>query len=191
MDGIQVRYFEGTGNAGLKLKYKGPDTKFKKVAISDTVACVPVTECPPGFIRGAFKLELFEFSNNLNNLPNFGSLNPTGIFAPSVINYPSQTEPWAGFTVTEEYAVRLTGLLEIKSSGSYTFSLGSDDGSKLFVENTLVINNNSPPLHAFSTKTGSFFFAEPGFYDIEVESVYFLSAFSPLLPFSLSLSFPA
>ena len=36
----QVQYFEKAGKQGLKLKYKGPDTKGKKVSVEDS-ACVP------------------------------------------------------------------------------------------------------------------------------------------------------
>lgn len=182
----QIRYFEGTGKAGLRFKYKGPDTKHKKVPVTDTVACVPVTECPPGFLRGGFKLELFDLDFSPNNIPNFNNLVPTDVFVPSVINYPVQTSAWAGFTVTNDYAVLVTALLEIKSSGTYTFSLGSDDGSRLFLENTLVINNNSPPLHSFSTKLGTFSFPAPGFYEIRVRERPSPDLSSPPLPFIFS-----
>jgi hexosaminidase len=43
---------------------------------------------------------------------------------------------------SENYAVQLTSHIKIDSSGDYRFSLESDDGSKLFIDDSLVVNND-------------------------------------------------
>ena len=37
---------------------------------------------------------------------------------------------WRG----SNYALRFTGYIEIKKAGNYTFTLGSDDGSRLIID---------------------------------------------------------
>ena len=184
---MQVQYFEKTGGQGLKVQYKGPDTKGKKLPISDSVACIPSMtpppgDCPDGFIPGGYKLEFFDLNSSPSDLPDFNSLTPDKVFVPHVLNYPDQNKEWAGFPKSDSFAVRATALLLIETTGTYTFSLTSDDGSKLFVDGLLVVDNNSPPLHAFVKKQGSVSFPTAGFYEIEVKSRLFLSTYTRMLP---------
>lgn len=45
---------------------------------------------------------------------------------------------------TDHYALRLTGSLAVPADGAYTFYLSSDDGSRLYVNNQLLINHDGP-----------------------------------------------
>lgn len=49
-------------------------------------------------------------------------------------------------SVSVQYAIRYIGYLNIPSSGNYTFYILSDDGTRLYIDNEVVINNdgNSP-----------------------------------------------
>ena len=60
------------------------------------------------------------------------------------INYPSVSSEWTGLpsSMQETFASRHTGRIRIDSAGSYTFYLDSDDGSKLWLNNTLLVNND-------------------------------------------------
>lgn len=51
----------------------------------------------------------------------------------------------------EHYALRLTGSLAVPADGAYTFYLSSDDGSRLYVNNQLLINHDGP--HGMGDKT--------------------------------------
>ena len=60
-----------------------------------------------------------------------------------------------GFTFAQSYEVKLTGVINIATAGSYTFRTTSDDGSVLFLDNgnTPVVNNNA--YQAPTTKSGT------------------------------------
>lgn len=181
LNGEQVRYFEKLGSHGLRLEYSGPDTSNQKVVVSDQVTCAPDSMgshppppdlpniCPSGFIHGGFKLELFESSTALVDLPQFGSLSVDAVYVPYALDFPLGDGPWPGFSATENFAMRATAMLRIETSGTYKFFLSSDDGSKLFIQGSLVVDNNSPPQHGYGMVQGTYSFSSAGFYEIEVK----------------------
>jgi hypothetical protein len=71
------------------------------------------------------------------------------------VNYPrtSDKEKWSGFSETTQYAAMWDGILFIMEPGKYTFKLGSDDGSEMFLDKRRLISNGG--YHAFREKTGS------------------------------------
>ena len=52
----------------------------------------------------------------------------------------------------DHYAIRYTGYVDIPKSGIYTFYLRSDDGSKLYLHDDLVVDNDGS--HSSITKQG-------------------------------------
>jgi len=56
-------------------------------------------------------------------------------------------------TVLERYVIRWTGAIEIPTTGNYTFFTKSDDGSRLYIDGVLVVNNDG--LHAASEVSGT------------------------------------
>lgn len=63
------------------------------------------------------------------------------------VNYGNTGGTWSGFSQGDRFAVRWTGLIQILKPGAYRLSVGSDDGSKLFIDNKYVLNNDG--LHGF------------------------------------------
>src|SRR5205823_3973473 len=60
----------------------------------------------------------------------------------SVINYPSTGAPlWAGGP-TFDFAMRFQGTFAITNADSYSFWISSDDGSALYIDGQLVVNND-------------------------------------------------
>jgi len=53
----------------------------------------------------------------------------------------------------DQFALRFTGLLQVPTSGRYTFSTTSDDGSRLYVGGRQVVQNDGP--HGMVKKSGS------------------------------------
>lgn len=64
------------------------------------------------------------------------------------------------------FAFRYSGNIAIPTAGSYTFYLASDDGSRLYIDNNLVVDHNG--LHGASEKSGTVTLAE-GNHTIRVE----------------------
>ncbi|MBK8064367.1 MAG: DUF4347 domain-containing protein [Betaproteobacteria bacterium] len=64
------------------------------------------------------------------------------------------------------FTVRYTSTLEVTTAGTYTFYTGSDDGSMLYVNGALVVNNDGA--HSFQEMNGTITLG-PGIYTIRVD----------------------
>jgi len=65
----------------------------------------------------------------------------------------------------EAFAIRWTGFLRIEKEGVYTFTIGSDDGSRLKIAGATVVDNDG--LHAYGEKSGKAKLL-PGTYPFEL-----------------------
>jgi poly(3-hydroxybutyrate) depolymerase len=65
------------------------------------------------------------------------------------------------------YALNFTGYVYVNIGGNWTFYTASDDGSKLFINNTLVVNNDY--LQGTTERSGMYNFAQAGWYPIRIE----------------------
>jgi hypothetical protein len=99
------------------------------------------------------------YDDSFDALPNFDSLTPTTTFQSESIDISSR----AG---TEFFAFRFTGHIEIPSSGQWTFSTTSDDGSRLIIDGDVVVNNDG--LHGPYTVEGRRELSD-GLHEIEVQ----------------------
>jgi hexosaminidase len=70
------------------------------------------------------------------------------------------------------WAIEYKGYLKIDSTAVYKFFTNSDDGSRLFIDNSLIINNDS--IHGAQTRTGQIAL-EKGFHRIKLQ--FFEAAF--------------
>ena len=64
------------------------------------------------------------------------------------------------------FGIQYRGVITIKESGLYEFRLLSDDGSKLYIDDILVIDNDG--IHESISKTGEIYLA-PGTYPIRLD----------------------
>jgi mono/diheme cytochrome c family protein len=86
------------------------------------------------------------YDGRWDELPNFDGLNP------------KQTGTVAGFDIslagkTNRFGIRFEGFLHIERAGDYRFHLGSDDGSRLFIDGKRIIDNDG--LQAHTVRSGS------------------------------------
>lgn len=82
------------------------------------------------------------------------------------INWMNTTKQFYPGGATQRFAMKLTGTITIPETGTWNFRVGSDDGSKVIINSTTVINHDG--LHSYSTKTGSISLSA-GTYPIEVQ----------------------
>lgn len=88
------------------------------------------------------------------------------------INYPKSSGAFAGSGKSESVAALFVGYLEFQTKGESWFCIISDDGSKLFIDDDLKINNDG--VHNEKTRCGVVHVREPGIiHKITVE--YFQS----------------
>ncbi len=69
-----------------------------------------------------------------------------GVVPQIVMNVPQRKQ-------SDRFALRFTGNVIVPKSGKYTFSVASDDGSRIYINDELLVNNDG--LHGMSEKRGS------------------------------------
>lgn len=121
------------------------------------------------YSEGALKGNIYFLPTNTNRLPDFSRLTPVGTIYAKHLNIPSQAfnKGFPGVTNRFEwFAIRYTGTFTVSRSGNYSFRLYSDDGSRLYIDNQLVINNDGthPPRNARGNVN-----LTPGTHNIRVE----------------------
>jgi hypothetical protein len=113
------------------------------------------------------------FSSNprVANVP-FDNLTPRYTRVDANVDVPNGGGPgFAGFAdLNDFFAVRWSGQIRVETAGAYTFHLGSDDGSRLFIDGQLVIDHDG--LHAYTERSGSVTLSA-GYHDIRVEMFEF------------------
>ena len=93
----------------------------------------------------------------IERMPDFGALTPVYTFTTANLDVPIR-EYTKGFptpemqTVVENFAVRFRGVLAVDTPGRYMFWLLSDDGSKLYIDDILVIDNDG--IHGITRNKG-------------------------------------
>lgn len=86
------------------------------------------------------------YEGDWNNLPDFSALTPVA------------TGTSDGFDITQRnrndyFGFRFSTRINIETAGNYTFFTSSDDGSRLYIDDTLVVDNDG--LHSMQERSGS------------------------------------
>jgi len=68
------------------------------------------------------------------------------------LNFESSSEALGNSKLEDHFFVRWTGMIRIPKDGKYKFTLESDDGSRLYIDNKQIIDNGG--LHAMEEKDG-------------------------------------
>jgi hypothetical protein len=116
------------------------------------VASFGTTVVMPGGLHGS----VYHISAKTPHLPKFDKLKPRGTIYIDALNIPPRpfTEGFPGVTKRMEwFAIDYTGRFWIDKPGSYSFNLLSDDGSKLYIDDQVVIDNDG--IHAPVEKTAT------------------------------------
>ena len=86
-------------------------------------------------------------------MPSLSTLAPSSSRQVSQPYYVNTGSNWPGFSQSDNFAVRWTGALRIENAGHYSFMTYSDDGSLVFIDDSLLVNNDG--LHGWLGKSGS------------------------------------
>jgi alpha-L-fucosidase len=122
------------------------DAKVTATATKDIQKVTPqpamdVANLEPG-------LSCQEFHGAWDNMPDFSTMKPTKSFVATKLDFPTKNG------VPEEHVGRhYTGFIDVPADEVYVFGLTSDDGSLLFVDGKLVVNNDGA--HSSTLKVGS------------------------------------
>lgn len=128
----------------------------------------PVSSVSEAFFRyvtaekgNGVHIEVFHH-DDMERLPNFDSLKPVSLgmvyeFGSSLLDT---------LTRQEHVAIRLTTNIRIDSAGDYTFYLRSDDGSRLYIDDSEIINNDGD--HGVLERSGALTLT-PGWHALRVD----------------------
>ncbi len=111
------------------------------VPAQDEVPVFGTTVVLPSGLKG----EVYNLHANTAKLPNFKRMKPVGVIYTNSLNIPPRefTSGFPGVTDRFEwFAIDYTGRFWIEKPGVYAFRLLSDDGSKLYVDDREVIDND-------------------------------------------------
>lgn len=124
------------------------DSPFSSaVALSPTPTNNAPSIKPPSARRQGLIGEVFALEDGTRYLPNFDEIStpPIGRIFAATIDVPNRSYRY-GYPgldgLVEWFAIRFAGSLRIDTAGQYRFRLNSDDGSKLYIDGILIINND-------------------------------------------------
>jgi hypothetical protein len=106
----------------------------------------------PGGLQGV----VYHISRRSKAIPDLHRIKPQGKIYVSTLNIPLRdfTEGFPGVTKRQEwFAIEYTGRFWIEKPGPYRFALTSDDGSRLYIDDQTVVDNDG--IHPAVTKAGS------------------------------------
>jgi putative heme-binding domain-containing protein len=101
----------------------------------------------PGFQKNGIKVDYFYPSGKNVAIETLAKLQPkaSGVVPEITMNVPQRKQ-------ADKFALRFTGMIQIPKSGRWSFYTASDDGSRLYIGDKLVVNNDG--LHGMSEKRG-------------------------------------
>lgn len=161
---IEVRYFENRGDSGLVLKWDGPGMDHAEV-VPPSALWSPASA--PNFGQGGAGLWAYWYDNaeHAKNVGQIDWANPDRVELVPRISYPATASPFRVNGPRDRFAARFRGVIQIDEPGVWTFELGSDDGSVLYIDDQLVVYD--PKEHGFRWREGEISLRE-GEHTIEV-----------------------
>ena len=130
-------------------------SSIKSVAIVLIACCLSVggqaraADSEPGLVG-----EYFDFgSTSLEDFPKLeAGRKPALRRIDRTIDFRSTGPTFPGTQLTNRFAIRWTGKIKIPKDGAYSFTLESDDGSRLFIDGKPVVDNGG--LHEMQSQWG-------------------------------------
>jgi len=142
-----------------------PDGEFHKVRSPDNFG-------EPILVQ-YIQAEYYKFGSPVTQMPDFDNSGPPDrVINEKVISHGPFTGDWvtsegdnlSGFT--DDFGIRFRGKIRVPETGSYQLILGSDDGSKLFIDGVEVLDHGG--IHTFSY-INTWETLSMGWHDIEVQ----------------------
>lgn len=147
--------------------YVANDGQADSLPATVTITVTPV-EDPPSVFKPGLLAQFFDYTTGLSVIPDLSGRTADVTRTDAQIAYPSVSSAWSGLptTMADTFASRHTGWLKIDTAGSYTLFISSDDGSRVFLDGALLINNDG--LHGMQERSATVTLAA-GYHPLRVE----------------------
>lgn len=149
-----------SGNSTLEIRVRMDNNNNNEQYFIDNV----MVEGVSGICNGEVDFEFYDSSpsgSTVDNIPTTGYIGSGTYTSFNVDNLQNQEDPGD----TDNFSIRYTGFIQIDTPGSYTFYTTSDDGSKLYINGTQVVNNDGA--HSSRERSGNITLTT-GLHDIQV-----------------------
>ncbi len=161
---LRVEFFESGGGAGLQFSWSGPGIAKQLVPAS---ALWQEDFVSPPYVAGLLA-EFFDSTAALSVIPDLTGRVPEVSRTDVQIAYASVSTAWSGLpsTMIDTFASRHSGWLKIDTAGAYTLFVSSDDGSRVYLDGAMVIDNDG--LHGMQERSVTLALAA-GYHPLRVE----------------------
>jgi hypothetical protein len=160
---IEVRFWEGWGDAGLVLSWTPPGGV--EVVVPSSAFSTPATETPYDAGGGGLRAYWGENARHAGNVGQIDWLSNDSVTTVDNIAWALTSGGFGEGLPADSFALRLLGRIEIPATGEWTFSLGSDQSAMLLIDGEPVVVDASG--HSYRWATGAVAL-EAGLHDIEV-----------------------
>jgi len=124
---VRVDYYEETGTAGLKLEIAGGG--ITRVEIPASMWASP-----------GIQIAYYQFDSSI--MPPLAAMVPEKTQSITTINYPFSWGAFAGSGRTQDVAAVFEGFLTVPADNVYFFEVTSEDGSRFYIDDFLVVDND-------------------------------------------------
>ena len=169
---------------------------FRCLPLSTLLVLLIVFQAPAGLSTGLQAQQFRAFTGDLVGLPEFTTRftyddwvqTPDSVIGqlvfPALDFLPRDTKQnFPGVTRPDRFAFLLDSKLTIDTAGCYVFSLASDDGSRLWLNDALIIDNDTPHQWKVVRDTQQL---TPGVFPVRV---WYFNAYIPLMGLALKCKY--
>ena len=165
---IEILYYENKVDAVLSLSWSGPG--FGKEPVPADSLCHIAEEADPlptGYARGLASA-YYAFPSALSDTPDLSGLEPVATGFVERVAFAATAGAWEGApaSLTNRFAAAFEGALLVRRAGRCTLTLRSDDGSRLYIDGSLVVDNGGN--HSMRSASATLPLSE-GLHDIRIE----------------------
>lgn len=144
---IASGYFQSGGGAIMSVSYAGPDIVKQVIPAGRLYRTVQTDLSPAVQVSNPVNGLEYQYAEswNLKAVPDFSNITVTkkGIVNDFNLSVAGRSE---------YFAINFVGYIEVPADGEYTFYTASDDGSLLFIDDRIVVNNDG--LHNWREQSG-------------------------------------
>lgn len=129
--------FKQKKSAQLRARAYTADGRASRVVSRSLKQMNPLPAVNAGKTERGIKFSYYEFADDLEKLPDFGQLKPKKTGVQQTVNETECNHPQEDL-----WGLVLEGFVELDESRTYRFFTRSDDGSKLYIDGQLVVDND-------------------------------------------------